>query len=372
MDSKSEEFSGSGSRGFNDQSSSSMDAPPPYAEYDTQRQRTSPYDQPSNWQVPGSSLGPYPSTSRPAISGKAQHLQQLIAIPATAATLGSPFIRAYPPVLESFNISRGSFLDFLDGLNRVAVQSPPLQVLGLAGNLVGFVPLATAQIVGTAVNLAAKVGTFAASKGGTEIYLRKANKEIFGPCGLKVETAKLEAVARLAGAPILDATGSITSDAQSLDPAAQGGNIGQNWLRALQPWIAPLDETRLAPVDTNTNILGKLHTMASERQRAKDEKRVGRRAGKNQKESDKAWEDLEKEMRKLGEEEDKARRKEHGRKLEKELRKIDEDRQKAERKYEEEMAKLGEDIKKKDDKQTSKLLWLVVRNIDASDGPSLY
>ncbi|KAI0423643.1 hypothetical protein F5Y09DRAFT_326818 [Xylaria sp. FL1042] len=206
-----------------------------------------------------------PGRSQVSFATSSQHLQKPIVIPATAASLGSPFLRAYPRFLEAFQISRAEFLDVLDGLNRVAVQSPPLRALGLVGEVLGVVPLSTAQIVGLALNSAATIGKVALSKGATEVYLRKVNKEIFAPHGLKMEIAKLEAMARVNKLPILDTTGRLRDDAQLLQPLLelheiQSMSAAQRWLRALEPWVEPLDLETLPPINVDTNLLGKCRT----------------------------------------------------------------------------------------------------------------
>ena len=78
----------------------------------------------------------------PEIAAPAQPtLDKPIAIPSTTSILGSPFLRAYPTALQSFDILPKQFLEFLDSLNVVMVKSPPLQVLGLAGTVVSFCAL---------------------------------------------------------------------------------------------------------------------------------------------------------------------------------------------------------------------------------------
>jgi hypothetical protein len=143
-------------------------------------------------------------------------LTQPIAIPATTSTLGSPFLRAYPIELEAFGIPTSDFLSFLDELNRLMVVSPPVRVLGLAGNIVGFVPSATAQIVGGAVNAAATLTQYGMSKGRSELFIRESNEKLFGPRGLKVNIVKVEVVARVASIPILNADGKVAKDANFL------------------------------------------------------------------------------------------------------------------------------------------------------------
>jgi hypothetical protein len=145
-------------------------------------------------------------------------LQQPIAIPATAATLGSPFLRAYPIELESYGFSSQPFLSFIDELNRLMVVSPPVRVLGLAGDIVSLVPLATAQIVGGAVSTVATLTTIGMSKGRSELFIRESNENLFAPRGFKVNIVKLEVVAKAAGIPILDPTGKVLRDTGLLPP----------------------------------------------------------------------------------------------------------------------------------------------------------
>lgn len=338
---------------------------------------------------------------------RTSHLPKPIAIPATSTKLGSPFLRAYPPQLEeeSYGINRAQFLGFLDDLNRCAVASPPVQILGLAGNIVGFVPLQTAQIVGASVNLAASVATYGVSKGRTEMCLRGANRELFAPRGLKVEIAKLDALAKIAGIPgVLDpVTGKLDKKASVLAPLEEleeeeeeeEGSLGEGEggtmvapsqraqrrrLQALESWIAPLDLAPLPEIKQSGNVLGKLHAMASERQRHKEEKKMlkGRdkhfkECEKGDREAAKVEREFEKDMAKLDKEERKVRAKEAGsrKKLEEELGKIDKERAKLAKEREEEMEMIEKNKRKEDKEEGSlrKILWLIVRNIEDSSGP---
>lgn len=327
---------------------------------------------------------------------RASHLTKPIAIPATSTKLGSPFMRAYPPHLENYGINRSHFLGFLDDLNRCAVASPPVQILGLAGNIVGFVPLQTAQIVGTSVNFAANVATYGVSKGRTEMCLRAANRELFAPRGLKVEIAKLDALAKIAGIPgVLDpVTGKLDKKASILAPleeslreeevepavVAQSQSAQHRRLQALETWIAPLDLAPLPEIKQSDNMLGKLHTMASEKQRQKEEKKFLKDRDKYFKEREKADreaakvdKEFEKDMAKLDKEERKVRRKEAGssKKLEEELGKIEKERAKLVKEKGKEMRKIEKDKRKEDKEEGSlrKILWLIVRNIEDPSGP---
>ncbi|KAJ4258850.1 hypothetical protein NW762_007937 [Fusarium torreyae] len=301
-----------------------------------------------------------------------------IAIPATSSKLGSPFLRAFPPILEDrYNFPREVFLRFLDDLNRAAVASPPVQILGLAGGIVSMVPLGTAQIVGNSVNAAANLSTFAMSKSRSELCIRKANKELFMPRGLKLEFAKLDAVARCAQIPILNSEGKIEKNTMILGPledALEQSSMSaqQRRLQALEPWIAPLDLTPLPDLHVPDNFISKMHAATSERQRLKEEKKIEKdrvKAHKDwTKDSRKAQEDYEKEMRKIEKETLKVHKKcaKDPRELEKELKKLNKEREKCEKEYDKEMGKVDKDRQKddKEEKGVRKVLWLLIRPLD--------
>lgn len=319
--------------------------------------------------------------SPPPLSSR--HLPKPIAIPATSNAFGSPFLRAYPPWLAGYGVDRAAFLGFLDDLNRCAVISPPLRVLELAGNVVSFVPLLTAQIVGSSVQAAALLAMYGVSKGRMELCLRAANREVFAPRGLKVEIARLATVARAAEMPIWDAaTGRVDKRAPVLAPLDGLSRDGlqllsphQRRLDALGAWIAPLDLAPLPDIKRSNNILGRVNAFASERQRKKEEKKMlkGRKkAYKNyEKDSRGAVEDFEKQMRKLEREETKVRRRASVKKLRKGLAKIEKERGKVVREKEKETAK-AEKHKIRDDKEQKRvrrILWVLIRNIEDPSGP---
>lgn len=259
---------------------------------------------------------------------------------------------------------------FIDDLNRVAVGSPPLQVLGLAGFITGMVPLASAQIVGNAVSLAAQAGTVAVSKGRTEMYLRRANSEIFAPRGLKVEIARLDAVAKMANIPILDHLGKIDKNAKLLgdidgeDLLALGGQ--ERRLAAWSRWIQPLELESLPAIEERKNPLGTLSQAASERQRKKGEKKLLEERKKSHEQGGKAEREYLKEMAKLDAKEEKARRTKQSSKLEEELDKIARERRKIEKGHEKQSAKLANGSK--EENAFRKILWLVVRNLEDENG----
>ncbi|KAI0869551.1 hypothetical protein GGS24DRAFT_493680 [Hypoxylon argillaceum] len=335
------------------------DQPPAYTEYAPARPSPSPYN--------GSTSG----------YNQAQ-LRRPIAIPATAASLGSPFLRAYPPSLESFQLSRGEFLDILDSLNRMAVQSPPLKALDVAGDVIQAVPLASAQTIGLVIGTAAKIGTIALSKGATDAYLRKVNEEVFAPRGLKMEVAKLEAMARINGIPILDNAGKIRNDVKLLEPLLDAEKIqtmgaAERWLQALELWVEPLDLVALPPVNMDVNLWGRVHASASERERSSTEKKIlkerNKALEKHQKGVDDAEEKRAKALAKLERIEQRARER-GSRRVDDRLRRIDQRREKVEMRHHDKIEKVDEHSRSKDkeSKAMTKVLWLIIRNLH--DGSS--
>ncbi|CAH0039012.1 unnamed protein product [Clonostachys rhizophaga] len=303
--------------------------------------------------------------STPRISLSESDPRKIIAIPATTAKLGSPFLRAYPPSLGHVHVSKNLFLGFIDQLNRASVASPPVQVVGLVGNLVGMVPLATAQIVGTAVNTAATLTTVVVSKGRTEMVLRQANHEIFNPRGLKAYIAKLDALARVAKIPILDVDGNIDNKSNILPPVqGMGGSIigvQERRIAALGPWIAPLDIESIPPVEKPTNPLSRMHAVVSEKQRSREEEKMMKSRTKltddRSKDTAKAQDKYDKEMRKLL-----SKRKSHEN-LSKQARKQD----KIEHKYQKKMEKSDRHRQKDDEEEKilRKLLFLVIDDAES-------
>ncbi|KAJ5312307.1 hypothetical protein N7508_003137 [Penicillium antarcticum] len=203
-----------------------------------------------------------PSTSAPKkATGSSSSTKKPIAIPAITSAFDSPFIRAYAPILKSHNFPKESFLTFLDQLNKDISSSPPLQVLDATGGILSSVPiLFPLHWIGSAVSGLANLGSQGVSKSRTDSSIKTANKDIFGPRGLKVGIAKLDALAHLAGIPILDSQGKINRQAplllqlqnaagvvgqgQSDDGSQQQQqdvDVCQRRIQALGPWIAELE-----------------------------------------------------------------------------------------------------------------------------------
>ncbi|KAH8690519.1 hypothetical protein BGW36DRAFT_264533, partial [Talaromyces proteolyticus] len=185
-----------------------------------------------------------------------------IAIPALHSSFDSPFIRAYAPILrQKNNLPRESFLTFLDNLNKVIANSPPLEVLDVTGGILKSVPLLfPIHWLGSAVSGLAKLGSLGVSKSRTDSLIKQANRDIFGPRGLKIEIAKLDALAHIASIPILDSQGKINRNAPVMQRLLKTGIDGppsptpqseerdgdiadavQQRIKILQPWIAELE-----------------------------------------------------------------------------------------------------------------------------------
>ncbi|KAJ6184373.1 hypothetical protein N7519_005674 [Penicillium mononematosum] len=178
---------------------------------------------------PAYTAGPSTQPSRlPVQQAPSQSSHKPIAIPAITSSSDSPFIRAYPPVLRNHQLPKESFLTFLDQLNK--------------------------DIVATVSGLAS-LGSQGMSKSRTDSSVKQANKDIFGPRGLRVEIGKLDALAHVAKLPILDSQGKINRQAPlflqlqneasmanaEIDERQQQELNLQRRIATLQPWIAELE-----------------------------------------------------------------------------------------------------------------------------------
>lgn len=312
-------------------------------------------------------------------------LQHPIAIPATSEQLGSPFLRAYPLELENLDLPAPIFLKFLDDLNRHIVVSPGLQVVNTTGDILGLAPLAEAQIVGTALNVAAEAASYGVSKSRGEMFLRQANKELFAPRGLRIAIVRLEALALAAKIPILADDGTVRKDVSLLPPMpcdedadsdgeAQAEVSAQSRrLAALAPWTSPL-QIHAPPEkqDLPTNKISAFHANVSEKQRLKEEEALLKKRNKArsaaQKREHKASASLDKELERLQHEEDKLLQKEgkDTAKLEKAQQKIEEKKEKRKKEHEGVVEKIRKEAVKKDseEKAMREMGFLMVVRLD--------
>lgn len=183
---------------------------------------------------------------------------RIIAIPAIAPANESPFLRAYAPTLAKHQLPKESFMRFLDQLNDVVTTSPPMQVLDATGGILKSVPiLFPLHWVGSVVSGLANLGSLGISKSRSDSTIRQANKDLFEPRGLKIEIAKLDAVAHIAKIPILDSQGKVDQDAPLIrqlsgismigSDMAQEVDIQQRRIQLFQPWIAELEVDSALP-----------------------------------------------------------------------------------------------------------------------------
>ncbi|THV79460.1 hypothetical protein D6D27_08977 [Aureobasidium pullulans] len=231
----------------------------------------------------------------------------------------APFTRAYSPLLASIGIDISTFLLFLDTLNIAFSPTPPLQILDLAGGIVGMVPHHIPALVGGGLQASAKLAGAVTCKTRTKAVLEKANQEVFGTRGLKVEVVDTKTLKQRLGihGPLL----------QTLDEQSSQLNVQQRRLKALEPYSAPLDFNVPMP-EQQGNAIDRRSAAQLKRQMAKAE--------------EKAFEQRMKEGRKAD------RRAEKGeRKKEKDRRRGKEEKQKGR----------GED---KESKAAEKLLWLFI------------
>ncbi|KAJ7679380.1 hypothetical protein DFH06DRAFT_1415499 [Mycena polygramma] len=105
---------------------------------------------------------------------------------------GKPFVRAYSPALESYGISQAEFLHFIDELNIQKRGNLSWHKLMTVGDIVGkagdFDPTQIINIVGMSlqcVDFAALWNSACGPYANKRVYLRKANRELFEPKGLK-------------------------------------------------------------------------------------------------------------------------------------------------------------------------------------------
>ncbi|KAJ5747257.1 uncharacterized protein N7511_008953 [Penicillium nucicola] len=235
-----------------------------------------------------------PVTTTPQPSIGSASTKRPIAIPAITSSFDSPFIRAYAPILKSYNLPKDSFLTFLDQLNKDISSSPPLQVLDATGGILNSVPiLFPLHWIGSAVSGLANLGSQGVSKSRTDSSIKTANRDIFGPRGLKIEIAKLDALAHLAGIPILDSQGKINREAPLLlqlqnvaganSPGDDGSlqqqqevDVSQRRIQTLGPWIAEL-EFDILPWSSKSRLT-RFNAALKKRNDAKDpEEDLGRR-----------------------------------------------------------------------------------------------
>ncbi|KAI9740039.1 MAG: hypothetical protein M1818_004790 [Claussenomyces sp. TS43310] len=301
----------------------------------------------------------------PPTDGSTQKLklQRPILIPAVLPGIQSSFTRAWAPELSNHGIDKSDFLQFIDHLNVCKAASPPLQVLSLAGTILGFTPIPFAFAISTATSAAAAGGEFAVARVRLGRYLTRINKEYFVPRGLLARIVKQKDIPQItgqsAGAPLLaPVPDGVLSDPESVP------SLRDRRLQALGGHIERLHLEDLPASSEERNIIDKMSAKMVAR-------KADRNAKKSKKNAIKAREDLEdekakaaKEMRKINE------------KTEKELRKHPEQSANIEYKKEAEVHKIESELREKEldahedagvggekeEQQATKFLWIVICN----------
>ncbi|KAJ5729240.1 uncharacterized protein N7483_003748 [Penicillium malachiteum] len=189
-----------------------------------------------------------------------------VAIPQVGMEKESPFLRAYAPYLMKYRVPKEMFLAFLDKLNAAMKSSPPMQVLDLTGGVLQSVPiLFPLHWLGSIVSGAANKGSQGLTKSRADSVVKQANKEMFGPLGLKVEIARLKALARVAKIPILDSDGRVNTKAPVIQQLGEftlhgtevedEANFQRQRVELFRPWIADLEIDSDNPLKKNKSRL---------------------------------------------------------------------------------------------------------------------
>lgn len=220
--------------------------------------------------------------------------------------MGQSFLRVWAPVLQNYNITMTEFVAFIDNLNVISTASPPLQVVDLAGGIIGMVPHHWAAIAGAAIQGTAKLGTHAVSKGRTEAYMSQVNEKMFKPRNLKVSIVSTQATRALLKIPITHPKlAPLTAQTMSLSTA-------ERVLVSIQPYNAVLD-MHVPPPAEQTTALAKLSArqIASRAKKQQEKLIKGREKAveKKQEKMEKDQEKQEKEDRKREKKEAKRARK---------------------------------------------------------------
>jgi hypothetical protein len=183
------------------------------------------------------------------------------------------------------NISLPTFLTFLDTLNICLTQTPPLQILDLAGGIVGSIPHHIPALIGGSLQATAKIANAVTSKTRVARLLKSANEEIFGPQGLEVEVLTTEKLKQKLG---IEGSKPLLSD---LDEKDTEMSVRDRRLQALEPHIAPLDFDVPVPA-RQTNAIDRLAAGQLKRQMAKaEEKALEARRKENEKADKRAKKD---------------------------------------------------------------------------------
>lgn len=126
-------------------------------------------------------------------------LSSPIVIPQLSNQFGSPFSRAYAPILESRGIEKHDFLEFIDGINIVSTPNIIFLTMLLAAEVLDATNVDVLEMAACGLAVAAVVGTIVVCKRRCKMYLKKSNKYLFNPRGLQVKILSSKELAPLLG-----------------------------------------------------------------------------------------------------------------------------------------------------------------------------
>ncbi|KAF5020306.1 hypothetical protein F66182_7682 [Fusarium sp. NRRL 66182] len=181
-----------------------------------------------------------------------------------------PFVRAYPPILGSYDISATVFLSILDALNVALADPAACQAVGIAGEGLGFVPNEIAQGAALGLEVAAGASSAAVCYIRTKRLLDKMNREVFNPKGLHMEIKKDEVIMETLGCT-----------ARSIDPLER--------LRELGPYVETLSFDVEPPVK-QTNVLDRISAKQTAMKLSEKEKEKQKKLAKREQKREKAAE----------------------------------------------------------------------------------
>ncbi|EKG14694.1 hypothetical protein MPH_08167 [Macrophomina phaseolina MS6] len=166
----------------------------------------------------------------------------------------SPFSRAYAPALADLPdpISQPEFLAFVDGLNGVFVSNTFSQLGWLITIVPIVVPVLIVQIIGGLFHVLSSISSFVTTFIRTKLYISRANRELFGPRGLRCEILSTKKMIKAVGALDVSENGGklklpIPSELEELEyydgsteMAAAAEDPQARRARAVQGYVMPL------------------------------------------------------------------------------------------------------------------------------------
>ncbi|KAF5869323.1 uncharacterized protein Bfra_011130 [Botrytis fragariae] len=226
-------------------------------------------------------------------------LPRPVAVPQIVAGIGKPFARIYAPALSDYNINSQDFVEFIDNLNVVASENPPVQITDLVGDAIDTISYHWAQLTESGVQIPTHLGSAAVTKSRTDTYMQNANAKLFAPRGLKASIATMEAMAAVLQLP------PDTLRLVAVTDETTFAAVLERRMSAVRPYVM---ETTLdvPPPAAQTNEMAQMSAAQVERQIFRNDNRARREGDKMTAKSDKREnkaqrkiEKVEREMRRL-------------------------------------------------------------------------